>query len=162
HLLCRSSSRRHRHSQVSSSARPPRHGRFPRPPTSAPFLNLRRKAACSMNEILLTPTDVLFFRDGRPMSGSLAGHGAAWPLPTVSRADRHAALWHCGLANHTQQPARKEGRERSDRQERFGSLTTVGPSPVYTRGHADTWFFPAPADARVQPELASDKKQPGK
>jgi len=36
-----------------------------------------------MNCILLEPTDVLFFRDGRPMAGSLAGHGAAWPLPNV-------------------------------------------------------------------------------
>src|ERR1035437_2802120 len=39
-----------------------------------------------MNTILLQPTDVLFFRDGRPMSGSLAGHGAAWPLPKGIKA----------------------------------------------------------------------------
>ena len=39
-----------------------------------------------INTILLQPTDVLFFRDGRPMEGSLAGHGAAWPLPNVTDA----------------------------------------------------------------------------
>ncbi len=45
-----------------------------------------------MNTILLQPTDVLFFRDGRPMTGSLAGHGAAWPLPNVINAAVHAGL----------------------------------------------------------------------
>jgi hypothetical protein len=45
-----------------------------------------------MNTILLQPTDVLFFRDGRPMTGSLAGHGDAWPLPNVINAAFHAAL----------------------------------------------------------------------
>jgi hypothetical protein len=45
-----------------------------------------------MNTILLQPSDVLFFRDGRPMNASLAGHGAAWPLPNVINAAFHAAL----------------------------------------------------------------------
>ena len=45
-----------------------------------------------MNTILLQPTDVLFFRDGRPMTGSLAGHGAAWPMPNVINSAFHAAL----------------------------------------------------------------------
>lgn len=43
-----------------------------------------------MNTLLLQPTDVLFFRDGRPMGGASAGHGAGWPLPTVTDAAFHA------------------------------------------------------------------------
>ena len=50
-----------------------------------------------MNTILLEPTDVLFFRDGRPMSGSLSGHGAAWPLPNVISHAFHAALHRAAL-----------------------------------------------------------------
>ena len=53
-----------------------------------------------MNTLLLQPTDVLFFRDGRPMSGSLAGHGAAWPLPTVTDAALHGALHRALLSGH--------------------------------------------------------------
>ena len=99
-----------------------------------------------MNQLLLAPTDVLFFRDGRPMGGSLAGHGAAWPLPTVTNAALHAALWRSGLAAE----AHAHGRDRPDaikRAERFGSLTTVGPFPVCTNGRAHTWFYPRPLDA---------------
>jgi hypothetical protein len=101
-----------------------------------------------MNQILLSPTDVLFFRDGRPMGGSLAGHTAAWPLPTVTNAALHAALWRSGLADSAHAHTRKAGVEHaSARNERFGSLTTAGPFPVCTNGAAPTWFFPAPADA---------------
>ena len=99
-----------------------------------------------MNQLLLAPTDVLFFRDGRPMGGSLAGHGAAWPLPTVTNAALHAAFWRSGLAAESH----AHGRDRPDapnRAERFGSLTTAGPFPVCTIGKASTWFFPRPLDA---------------
>jgi CRISPR-associated protein Cmr3 len=109
-----------------------------------------------MNELLLAPTDILFFRDGRPMGGSLAGHGAAWPLPTVTNSALHAALWRSGLAEN----ARTHGRNRPDspeRTERFGSLTTAGPFPVCTSGLAPTWFFPAPADAKCD-RISPDEK----
>ena len=115
-----------------------------------------------MNQILLAPTDVLFFRDGRPMGGSLAGHTAAWPLPTVTNAALHAALWRSGLADTAHTHTRKSGRERaSTRGELFGSLTSAGPFPVCTNGKAATWFFPAPADARCTPELDAENKQTG-
>lgn len=114
-----------------------------------------------MNTILLQPTDVLFFRDGRPMTGSLAGHGAAWPLPNVINAAFHAAL-HRGFpvqpeelngpqatrhGDHVHrivklnQDGRREVRD-DGRHRRFGSLVTAGPFPV----KADRWFFPCPAD----------------
>ena len=44
----------------------------------------------SLHQILLQPNDVLFFRDGRPMSGSLAGHSVAWPLPDASTPEGEA------------------------------------------------------------------------
>ena len=114
-----------------------------------------------MNQLLLTPTDLLFFRDGRPMGGSLAGNGAAWPLPTVTNAALHAALWRSGLAAESH----AHGRDRPDAQtraERFGSLTTAGPFPVCTKGAAPTWFFPRPLDADCEVETDSAGNQIGK
>jgi CRISPR-associated protein Cmr3 len=125
-----------------------------------------------MNTILLQPTDVLFFRDGRPMTGSLAGHGAAWPLPNVINAAFHAAL-HRGFpvehgllkgvsatqhGDHVHKIVRvnKDGRRETHddgRHRRFGSLVTAGPFPV---NGEHRWFFPRPADlqdATLRPAL---------
>jgi CRISPR-associated protein Cmr3 len=82
-----------------------------------------------MNTILLRPNDVLFFRDGRPMSGSLAGHGAAWPLPNVINAAFHAALHRSGLAKDAHSHRRGAHGVYADdaqRDRKFGSLTTAG------------------------------------
>lgn len=100
-----------------------------------------------MNTLLLSPADVLFFRDGRPMSGSLAGHGSAWPLPTVTNAALHAALWRAEIGNvHTHRAGKNGTVEATDgvREHKFGCLTTVGPFPVL--GEHD-WLFPRPLDA---------------
>jgi CRISPR-associated protein Cmr3 len=103
-----------------------------------------------MHPLLLSPTDVLFFRDGRPMSGSLSGHAAAWPLPHVISHALHAALHR---ADFEGVHAHRRGR-RSDYQEqrdrKFGSLVTAGPFPVCTKGAAHTWFFPRPLDAGLE------------
>jgi CRISPR-associated protein Cmr3 len=115
-----------------------------------------------MNQLLLVPTDILFFRDGRPMGGSATGHGAAWPLPTVTNAALHAALWRSGLATQSHAHGRKQGREIGAAKERFGSLTTAGPFPVCTNGTASTWFFPRPLDADCKPELDTNGNQTGK
>lgn len=105
-----------------------------------------------MNTILLQPTDVLFFRDGRPMGGASAGHGAAWPLPSVINHAFHSALHRAGdvfNAAHRHRRGRSgiypTAQEHRDR--RFGSLVTAGPFPVCTSGADHTWFFPRPADA---------------
>jgi CRISPR/Cas system CMR-associated protein Cmr3 (group 5 of RAMP superfamily) len=113
-----------------------------------------------MNTILLQPTDVLFFRDGRPMTGSLAGHGAAWPLPNVINAAFHAALHRAQLDAdgsqklHThRRGARGVYAEDAQRDRKFGSLITAGPFPVKD---GRTWFFPRPQDlqnATLQPAL---------
>lgn len=105
-----------------------------------------------MNTLILQPTDTLFFRDGRPMSGSLSGHGAAWPLPTVINAALHAALHRAEFEGvHKHVPGRSsqkrdfsaENREKKGRL--FGSLNSAGPFPVNSKGD---WFFPRPADAQ--------------
>lgn len=102
-----------------------------------------------MNQLLLTPTDTLFFRDGRPMEGSLTGHGAIWPLPTVTNAALHAALHdakRCGHLSaeviHHHDHMRGVSRAQKDIRA-FGSLTTAGPFPVSPQG---TWFFHRPLD----------------
>jgi CRISPR-associated protein Cmr3 len=102
-----------------------------------------------MNTLLLHPTDVLFFRDGRPMGGSLSGHGAAWPLPTVTNAALHAALWRTGEALRGVHEHRnvKRGRHNDHARDRkFGALVTAGPFPVKD----GCWLFPRPLDAGIQ------------
>src|SRR5437667_4140884 len=98
-----------------------------------------------MNTILLQPTDVLFFRDGRPMEGSLAGHGAAWPLPNVINAAFHAAIHRASSerVHEHRRVARGTYAEDAKRDRKFGSLQTAGPFPMRSGG---TWFFPRPAD----------------
>ncbi len=99
-----------------------------------------------MNSILLQPTDVLFFRDGRPMSGSLSGHGAAWPLPNVISHAFHAALHRAEFTGCHAHRSGKSGNYTDQRDRKFGSLNTAGPFPVCTKGAAHTWFFPRPLD----------------
>lgn len=99
-----------------------------------------------MNTILLQPTDLLFFRDGRPMTGSLAGHGAAWPLPNIINAAFHAALHRSGFASEAhshRRGARGVYAVDAQRDRKFGSLVTAGPFPVKD---GNTWFFPRPQD----------------
>lgn len=108
-----------------------------------------------MNTLLLQPTDVLFFRDGRPMGGSLSGHAAAWPLPTVTNAALHAALHRADLEKahgsrlHPHDHHRDDGSVNKDAR-RFGSLVTAGPFPVLADGKA--WLFPRPLDAGLDKE----------
>lgn len=104
-----------------------------------------------MNTILLQPTDVLFFRDGRPMGGASSGHGSAWPAPTIINHAFHAALHRANFAGvHKHAPGRSsQARDFSDKNREhngriFGSLATVGPFPVSPE---EKWFFPRPADA---------------
>lgn len=101
-----------------------------------------------MNQLLLTPTDTLFFRDGRPMDGALAGHGAAWPLPTVTNAALHAVLHDASraalLSGSAHRHDHMHGTTRQLKDVRaFGSLTTAGPFPV---SPSKQWCFPRPLD----------------
>ena len=110
-----------------------------------------------MNTILLQPTDVLFFRDGRPMEGPLVGHGAAWPLPHITNAALHAAL-HRGFpveaielrhgvsttrhGDHLHRVVRRGKAQDAERHRRFGSLVTAGPFPVRQRTAGDPPALP--------------------
>jgi CRISPR-associated protein Cmr3 len=117
-----------------------------------------------MNQILLQPSDVLFFRDGRPMGGSLSGHGAAWPLPSVTNAALHAALHRAEIKEVHAHRRGRSGIYGEERDRKFGSLLTAGPFPVFE----NQWYFPRPLDAGVPgtPEASffplatdSDRKQ---
>jgi CRISPR-associated protein Cmr3 len=107
-----------------------------------------------MNLIYLQPTDVLFFRDGRPMGGSLAGHTAAWPLPDVTNHALHAALHRAGLGGvHGHDHINAKGESAAKDNRKFGSLVTAGPFPALggtgNLPDAPRWFFPRPKDAQL-------------
>lgn len=115
-----------------------------------------------MNTILLQPIDVLFFRDGRPMTGSFAGHGAAWPLPNVVNAAFHAALHRAALPNVHPHRQGTRGFYANDaaRDRKFGSLVTAGPFPVNEDNGKWRWFFPRPLDlltSALRPSLVPIK-----
>lgn len=129
-----------------------------------------------MNIIALQPTDVLFFRDGRPMEGSLAGHTAAWPLPDVTNHALHAALHRAGLEGVHAHRRGRSGQYTEDRDRLFGCLKTAGPFPVRVGQASEaaispappeetqpsgrrpdpqaTWFFPRPKDAQQTMSVA--------
>ncbi|MCX7819870.1 MAG: type III-B CRISPR module-associated protein Cmr3 [Kiritimatiellae bacterium] len=102
-----------------------------------------------MNVLLFQPTDVLFFRDGRPFETS-GGHGARWPQPSVVFDAIHAALWRAFPTvqswEHRHDYGRSSNRPRAGDTQRFGSLVTAGPFPVRLWDGAEQWLFPAPAD----------------
>lgn len=99
----------------------------------------------------LSPTDVLFFRDGRPMEGSSSGKGAAWPLPNVLSSAIHHAMRRADHPDLHQHRSARNGKilspDRETKGREFGSLKTAGPFPVV----GEQWLFPRPSDA--------DKKQ---
>jgi len=106
----------------------------------------------TLHQVLLQPTDVLFFRDGRPMAGSLAGHTAAWPLPDVTNHALHAALHRAGFSGVHAHRSGRSGRYCNQRDRKFGCLTTAGPFPVAVADEqgrplpVPRWFFPRPRD----------------
>lgn len=105
------------------------------------------------HQLLLQPTDVLFFRDGRPMEGAAAGHGSAWPLPHVLDAALHHALRRAGLKGLHQHRLARNGKLLSEDREKmgreFGSLQSAGPFPVLVENDGtETWHFPRPLDAQ--------------
>lgn len=111
-----------------------------------------------MQRFSVTPTDLLFFRDGRPMEtgeGS-GGHGSRWPFPTVLFDAIHAALHRAFPENSAPQDwdVRHQARGHNGRQGdlRFGGLRTVGPFPQEKSGD---WLFPAPLDARPGADKAA-------
>jgi hypothetical protein len=123
----------------------------------------------------ITPEDILFFRDGRPME-TAGGHGARWPEPSVIFDALHAALhrafpaerreqfqaWehshHCGKNGHY-----PERNDDSKRMQRFGSLATVGPFPALvgqTSGLPVLAGSDRPPSERSSPEPSGRRPDP--
>ena len=103
----------------------------------------------SNHHFTLTPRDLLFMHDARPMEASDAGQGANWPRPDqlwnavinmFHRQWRDMQDWEGDL--HTQNPHDKH----ADSSFRFGALQTVGPFPMKEKGGKTTLFFPCPLD----------------
>lgn len=90
-------------------------------------------------EYLITPEDLLFFRDARPMAaGEGYGYGCNMPKPDQLHKALRTALLHAkgqlpaskSPANHTSDREKhKKGRRKRIGSDTFGSLRTVGPFP---------------------------------
>ena len=99
-----------------------------------------------MKTYRITPQDVLFFRDARPMTAGegSGGHGGRWPEPSAIFDALHRALHQ--TFPEPQKWEHREGARSAGRNgmplQRFGSLNTAGLFPC----RADQWFFPCPAD----------------
>ena len=87
----------------------------------------------SNHDFTLTPRDLLFMHDARPMEASDAGQGANWPRPDqlwnavinmFHRQWREMQAWEGDL--HTQNQYDKH----ADSSFRFGALQTIGPFPM--------------------------------
>jgi len=94
-----------------------------------------------MNTLLLKPADLLFFKDGRPLEGSLSGHSMIWPTPDIVNHALHAALHTSELIEQAQVHAKDI---------KLGNLCSVGPFPV----NGNIWHFARPLD------LEQDSLQP--
>ena len=109
-----------------------------------------------MKSFTLTPQDVLFFRDGRPIDTG-GGHGARWPEPPVIFDALHAALWRAFPEQedweHRHDFGRSSHRPQKGDTQRFGSLKTAGVFPALADGR---WLFPAPQDVIVAPVNSDD------
>ena len=108
----------------------------------------------------ISPQDVLFFRDARPMSADAGsgGHGARWPAPSIWFDALHAALHRAFPEADTQAWEHQHRFGRSSHRvyerkptKRFGSLATAGPFPRVQLEDSSTWLFPCPADITDDP-----------
>lgn len=105
-----------------------------------------------MNQLILTPTDVLQLRDARPMEGSLAGHTMNWPTPDLVAHALRAALHRSGLACHVHcyHPRGKaRDMDTAPRIAKYGSVLHAGPFPVKDSGGDMAWYFPCPLDVEL-------------
>lgn len=98
----------------------------------------------------LTPQDVLFFRDARPMEASDAGLGANWPRPDQLN---HAIRSACLAAWPGKQVWEPETRETDGR---FPDFLTAGPFPC--RGK--DVFLPCPLDWNMEVVPVADTDLP--
>lgn len=106
-----------------------------------------------MNELILTPTDVLQLRDARPMAGSLAGHTMCWPTPDLITHALRAALHRSELVGHVHcyhPRGQARNMQTAERRAKFGSVLHAGPFPVQDTAQGQKWFFPCPLDVELK------------
>ena len=119
----------------------------------------------SNHDFTLTPRDVLFMHDARPMEASDAGQGANWPRPDQ--------LWNAVINMfHRQWPERQEWEgdrhtcnahdKNADSSFRFGALQTVGPFPLKEENGKTTLFLPCPLDLSADDDESKLKLLPMK
>ncbi len=106
-----------------------------------------------MNQLILTPSDILMMRDARPMEGSLSGHTLPWPTPDLITHALRAALHRSGIDCHRHE-YHPRGQERryegpANRTALYGSLLQAGPFPVHSRAGKEEWYFPCPLDVEL-------------
>ncbi len=90
----------------------------------------------------LTPRDVLFVGDGRPMEAGqgTGGHGGRWPTPDVTFHALHSAL-------HLQATDKEKADQgHHHRGHYFSNLVTAGPWPVVETATTKQWFFATPSN----------------
>jgi len=111
----------------------------------------------------ITPQDLLFFRDSRPMESSIGsgGHGGRWPAPAPFFDAIHAALWRAFPNPEPWENRHRFGRSANrdphrEPSKRFGGLSTVGPFPVLD----GQWLFPCPSDVTRVDSLVLDVLKP--
>lgn len=122
----------------------------------------------STHHLKITPRDLLFMRDARPMEASDAGQGANWPRPDQLWNAIMAAFWRqWPERDHSFEGEKHTVNERDkhkDNQFRFGALLTAGPFPYKkTDDGQSKCYFPCPLDLGIQNnELLSMKLEPTK
>lgn len=122
------------------------------------------------HQIVLTPRDVLYFRDGRPLGGAADGNGAQWPLPSVwhsavlSAFHRNFSEEKVGEYAKKHEHARRGEKDKNFHQLKrtkavFGGVKTLGPFPkMKDKDGKDKIYFPLPAD--LLPEEKETPKNP--
>ena len=107
----------------------------------------------STHNLKITPRDLLFMRDARPMEASDAGQGANWPRPDQLWNAFMAAFWRQWPVRDVQFEGQKhtvnEHDKHKDNEFRFGALLTAGPFPCKNENGKDTCFFPCPLDLGI-------------
>lgn len=92
-----------------------------------------------MKPIKITPNDVLFLKDGRPMSASNVGYGDTWPTATAFNAALHLSLHRLTSQQSTH--------KANGKFMRGGDLQSIGLFPLQDGSIS---YFPTPLDVIIK------------
>lgn len=110
----------------------------------------------------LTPNDVLFFRDGRPMDVDKTkqdvrniGHGANWPRPDhLFKGVIHGLI---GERMASLEAIRQDDKDGNSSYGEFGGLRVFGPFPVKDENETSQIYLPRPLDWDMLPYRCKDE-----